>query len=105
MMISPADLIADACVLGGAFVLATGVMLRVARTEYRQEVNRSLRESMIWGVVVLVSMSDAAQVLADRVSHVPNLGMLLRLVFLPIATYRSLALMDTLIGAEWPRRR
>jgi len=105
MMISLADLIADVCVLGGAFVLATGVVLRVARTEYRQKVNRSLRESMIWGVVVLVSMSDAAQVLADRVSHVPNLGMLLRLVFLPIATYRSLALMDTLIGADWPRRR
>ena len=104
-MISLADLIADVCVLGGAFVLATGVVLRVARAEYRQEVNRSLRESMIWGVIVLVSMSDAAQVLADRVSHVPNLGMLLRLVFLPMASYRSLALMDTLIGAEWPRRR
>ncbi len=105
MILSLADLIADACVLGGALILATGAVLKVTRTEYRGAVNRSLCGSMIWGVVVLISMSDGAQVLIDRVTHVPNLGMLVRLVLLPVASYRSVALMDEPVDAEpWHRR-
>lgn len=103
-MLSRSDLIADVCIFGGALVLTAGAVVRPKRTGYRREVHRNLGKAMLGGAVVLVSMSDGMQVLIDRVSGIPNLGMLVRLVLLPIINYRSLALQDALIDAA-PRRR
>ena len=99
------DLIADVCVLGGALALASGSILRVSRVEYRRALTLSLRQAMLWGVAELLSMSDGAQVLIDRISGVPNLGMLVRLVLLLVGSYRTLVLLDDLVGIRGWRRR
>jgi len=105
MSLTRADLIADVCIFGGALVLAASAIVRPARTTYRRAVHRNIGKTLLGGAVVLVSMSDAVQVLIDRMSGVPNLGMLVRLVILPVVNYRGLVLQDALVGADRGRRR
>lgn len=105
MSLTRADLIADVCIFGGAIVLAAATFVRPARTTYRRAVHRTLGQAMLGGAVAIVSMSDAMQTLIDRASGVPNLGMLVRLVILPVINYRGLVLQNALVGADRRRRR
>jgi hypothetical protein len=105
MSLTRADIVADVCIFGGALVLAASAMVRPANLGYQRAVRRQIRRTLLGGAVVVLSLADSTQVWIDRLSGVHNLGLLVRLVLLPVVTYRSLALMDTLIDASSRRRR
>lgn len=104
MGLSRADIIADVCIIAGTLALTAGALVRERRRIYPEQIARSLRLSMVWGVLVVASMSDGVQVLLDRLTGIPNLGMLVRLTLLPIGLDRNLALLDDLVGAGWRQR-
>lgn len=105
MSLTRADLVADFCIFAGALVLAGSAVVRPSNLGYQRTVRRQIRQTLLGGAIVVLSMADSTQTLIDRLSGVPNLGMLVRLVLLPLASNRTLALHDALLGTDSRRRR
>jgi hypothetical protein len=99
-----ADLIADICIFGGAVALAASFVVRPTQEGPQRAVRRQIRRTLLGGAVLVLSMADSTQVRIDQLSGVPNLGMLVRLVLLPVISYRVLSLQDVMISADRRKR-